>query len=209
VTVINTSVQFDKEAKLNYNAKKRRPRGRSVSEASAADTSFIFDASIQVSGPSFSAKDIGPHGKAFIARFLGTQMYSGYCVTLMTQMAEVRFEGQSTSPKSLSARSDMKRLDLGADIPYDPWTVVFTLLQIGTCPLKRQAIESLKLDYSLEVFPPSYTESRESLGDLSHLDTFVCNGQCGGKADTPECTYFCVELWTEKVRMLRHQVLYT
>ena len=203
MTVINTSIQQDKEARQNVN-RKRRPRGKTSSEAAFPEfvQNLSVDIGIPVKGPSFTLKEVGVHGSAFINRFLCTQMYSMYCQLALTQAAESRADSNSSlSPRTLSGRSEFRLQEL-AENTRDPWTTIFGMIICGSTPVDLSIIERVKREYRGSILPALPSNNPGKNG----ISAYLCRGNCMGKANTAECNFLCVQLWTEKVKALRHQL---
>lgn len=213
-TVINTSVAQDNEIKQNMNSK-RKPRPQSSrlrvnSDASGHDLSPL-DTNFPVTGTVFSAKDLGAHGIVFLKRFLDTQMYSVYCVNMFTHLAEAKASDSSNSPKALSMRSE--KSEVGRPFEYadpavvlEPKAQLYALLLSGTMPVSQTELESVRETYAAGYMPNHYALSSDRNAIPYDGTGYVCSGNCEGKANTPECTPLCVQLWTDKVSTLRHQV---
>ena len=174
----------------------------------------------------FSRKDIGDSGMNFIETLRETQMFSQYCFMQLQKNNENELLTTSTldgdyDELNHGSSGSRKRMD------YDPLILLFTILLTGTQPLRPEELGEAN---KWEVKSPSATSTpnRNRLNSttrrrdattitLDHCEKnssklFVdenidwCNGRCNGRVDTPQCTGICLQIWEERIMMVRNQI---
>lgn len=114
----------------------------------------------------------------------------------------VAIDGRHSNGGFVSEKSESSILSSTTDACDPNWQNVFSIMTSGTCPLPDNRLQTSKDFLKAGVFPPNFsmdsvnitTSSPQRLELDSHTQ-LLCNGLCGGFADTPYCKPICSELW--------------
>lgn len=181
----------------------------------------------------FSRKDIGDSGMNFIETLRETQMFSQYCFMELQKLKNHENDNELLAT-STTLDSEFDEINHGSSggrrrMDYDPLILLFTILLTGTQPLRSEQLEQ---GNKWDIKPPSSsttsTPNRNRLNSttrrrgaktirVDHLDRsgsqlFLdetidwCNGRCNGRVDTPQCTGICLQIWEERMMMVRNQI---